>query len=73
MGRRTSEALKVHRFVVHKAMVTEHITEISGQEKRLSNPIVFSTTSRIGKVSAEADDEFLFNCFVDVNALSELR
>ncbi|MFV1496597.1 hypothetical protein VW040_09690 [Phaeobacter sp. JH85H1] len=37
------------------------------------NPIIFSASSRIGKISAEADEEFLFDCFVDVAALSELR
>jgi len=39
----------------------------------LSNSIEFSATSRIGNISAEADEEFLFKCFVDVAALSELR
>lgn len=38
----------------------------------MANPIVFNTGSRIGKISAEADDEFLFECFVDVPALIEL-
>lgn len=39
----------------------------------MSNPIVFNAGSRIGKISAEADEEFLFECFIDTAALSELK
>jgi len=39
----------------------------------LANPIVFNSGSRIGKISAEADEEFLFECFIDVPALAELK
>lgn len=39
----------------------------------LSNPIVFNAGSRIGKISAEADEEFIFECFVDIPALAELK
>lgn len=39
----------------------------------LSNPIVLSSSSRIGHISAEADEEFLFDCFVDLPALAELK
>jgi hypothetical protein len=42
-------------------------------EYSLSNPIVFNAGSRIGKISAEADEEFLFECFIDTAALSELK
>lgn len=41
--------------------------------KKLSNPIVLNNTSRIGRISAEADEEFLFECFVDSPALAELK
>jgi hypothetical protein len=40
---------------------------------KLSNPIVLNNTSRIGMISAEADEEFLFECFVDSPALAELK
>jgi len=39
----------------------------------LSNPIVLSNSSRIGRISAEADEEFLFECFVDSSALADLK
>ncbi|WP_139816283.1 P-loop ATPase, Sll1717 family [Planktotalea arctica] len=39
----------------------------------MSNPIIFNASSRIGKISAEADEEFLFECFVDIDALAELK
>lgn len=39
----------------------------------MANPIVLNSGARIGKISAEADDEFLFECFVDSPALSELK
>mmetsp|Transcript_22411 Transcript_22411/g.36071 ORF Transcript_22411/g.36071 Transcript_22411/m.36071 type:complete len:292 (+) Transcript_22411:54-929(+) len=39
----------------------------------MSNPIIFNSSSRIGKISAEADEEFLFDCFVDIPALAELK
>lgn len=39
----------------------------------MSNPIVLNANARIGKISAEADEEFLFECFVDIPALSELK
>ena len=39
----------------------------------LSNPVVLNNTSRIGRISAEADEEFLFECFVDSPALAELK
>jgi hypothetical protein len=39
----------------------------------LTNPIIFNSSSRIGKISAEADEEFLFECFVDIAALAELK
>ncbi|GAA6209008.1 hypothetical protein NBRC116601_23010 [Cognatishimia sp. WU-CL00825] len=39
----------------------------------MQNPIVFNASSRIGRISAEADEEFLFECFVDVSALAELK
>ena len=39
----------------------------------MSNPIVLNSTSRIGRISAEADEEFLFECFVDSPALAELK
>lgn len=39
----------------------------------MSNPIVFSASSRIGKISAEADEEFLFECYIDTQALAELK
>ncbi|WP_416368563.1 P-loop ATPase, Sll1717 family [Tritonibacter mobilis] len=39
----------------------------------LANPIVFNSGSRIGNVAAEADEEFLFDCFVDTAALAELK
>ncbi|MBT0958830.1 DNA repair ATPase [Alphaproteobacteria bacterium KMM 3653] len=38
----------------------------------MSNPVVLNNTSRIGLISAEADEEFLFECFVDSPALAEL-
>jgi hypothetical protein len=40
--------------------------------KRDSNPIILRADANIGNSSAEADDEFLFNCFVDHPALSAL-
>ena len=39
----------------------------------MSNPIVLNNTSRIGRIAAEADEEFLFECFVDSPALAELK
>ena len=39
----------------------------------MSNPIIFNTNSRIGKIAAEADEEFLFDCFVDIQALADLK
>ncbi len=39
----------------------------------MANPIVLNNTSRIGRISAEADEEFLFECFVDSPALAELK
>ena len=39
----------------------------------MANPIVFNTLSRIGKIAAEADEEFLFDCFIDIPALLELK
>lgn len=39
----------------------------------MSNPIVLSSSSRVGRISAEADEEFLFECFVDSPALAELK
>lgn len=39
----------------------------------MANPVIFNASSRIGKIAAEADEEFLFNCFVDVPALTELQ
>ena len=42
-------------------------------ETKLSNPIVLSSNSRIWRISAEADEEFLFECFVDSPALAELK
>lgn len=38
----------------------------------MSNKIVFSSNINIGQNGAENDDEFLFKCFVDHQALSEL-
>lgn len=38
----------------------------------MSNPVIYNG-ARIGQISAEADDEFLFKCFVDHPALSEIR
>ncbi|MDB4020159.1 hypothetical protein N9491_06055 [Planktomarina temperata] len=32
-----------------------------------------NTASRIGSIAAEADDEFLFDCFVDIPALTALK
>jgi len=37
-----------------------------------SNPIVFRTDANIGNISAEADDDFLFECFVDHPAVSTM-
>lgn len=37
-----------------------------------NNPIVLKKNSGIGKISAEADHEFLYNCFVDHVALSAI-
>lgn len=39
---------------------------------RRSNPIIIRPDTKIGNVSAEADDEFLFNCFVDHPALASV-
>ena len=39
----------------------------------LSNPVILNSTSRIGLIAAENDDEFLFKCFVDSSALAELK
>jgi len=38
----------------------------------LSNKIIFSSNINIGQNGAENDDEFLFKCFVDHHALTEL-
>lgn len=38
-----------------------------------SNPVVIQPGTTIGNISAEADDEFLFDCFVDHPALDEVR
>jgi hypothetical protein len=40
--------------------------------KKNSNPIILRADANIGNSSAEADDEFLFECFVDHPALSAL-
>tara|TARA_R110002072_G_scaffold39033_7_gene112539 strand:+ start:1790 stop:3430 length:1641 start_codon:yes stop_codon:yes gene_type:complete len=42
-------------------------------EVKLSNPITLTSNSRIGRISAEADEEFLFECFVDSPALAEFK
>lgn len=41
--------------------------------KNKNNPIVLQPDTNIGNSSAEADDEFLFNCFFDHPALSSLQ
>ena len=38
----------------------------------MANKIVFSSNINIGQNGAENDDEFLFKCFIDHHALSEL-
>jgi hypothetical protein len=38
-----------------------------------SNPVVIRPDTSIGNISAEADDEFLFECFVDHPALAAAR
>ncbi|WP_153005552.1 P-loop ATPase, Sll1717 family [Aureimonas ureilytica] len=38
-----------------------------------SNPVVIRPDTNIGNISAEADDEFLFNCFVDHPALTSAK
>lgn len=38
-----------------------------------SNPVIIRPDTSIGKLSAEADDEFLFDCFVDHPALEAAR
>jgi hypothetical protein len=40
--------------------------------KKNTNPVIFQADTNIGNSSAEADDEFLFECFVDHPALSAL-
>lgn len=39
----------------------------------MANKVVFSSNINIGQNGAENDDEFLFRCFVDHQALSELK
>jgi hypothetical protein len=39
----------------------------------LHNPVVLTSSSRIGGISAEADEEFLFECFIDSPELAELK
>jgi len=48
------------------------MTKKSTQGKNLSNPIILQSDSNIGNNHAEADDEFLFKCFIDHPALSIL-
>ena len=38
----------------------------------MNNPII-RTGAKIGQIAAEADDEFLFKCFIDHPALEEIK
>ncbi len=39
----------------------------------MAEPIIIRKNFSIGQIAAEADDEFLFNCFLDHPALAEIR
>jgi hypothetical protein len=45
---------------------------LQGRESKRTNPVICRYRDSIGNMSAELDDEFLFNCFVENGAIDQL-